>query len=250
MTVKGLVLSQKPFSEQDKFIDILTDNGILEILVKGSAKVTSKSGSASQLFAYSEFDISDHHAKNKARILTQVTPINIFYGLRNNLNAVALASYFAQVILYAALPKSATPEILRLTLNCLHYLSQPEQDELLVKAIFELRIASLLGFQPDVVMCRKCGNYLPENLYFSVENGCFYCESCNQEGIFMPAGTLQAVRFVILQDFEKIFSFRISENCRKPFFDFAEQFLQYHVDKKFPALEYYTAIRRSFDASR
>ncbi len=245
MTVKGVVLSQKPFGEQDKFIDILTETGIIEIAVKGSAKVTSKSGSASQLFAYSEFDISDRHAKNKARLLSSVTPINIFYGLRNNLNSVALASYLAQVILYSALPKSGTPEILRLMLNTLHYLSQPEHDELLLKAIFELRIASLLGFQPDVVMCRKCGNYLPENLYFSVEDGCFFCDACRQEGILMPAGTLQAVRYIILQDFEKIFSFEISERCRQPLFDFAEQFLQYHVDKKFPALEYYKQINRT-----
>ena len=195
------------------------------------------------MFAYSEFDISDHHARNKARVLTSVTPINIFYGLRSDLNAVALASYFAQVILYSALPKSGTPEILRLMLNTLHYLSEPEHDELLLKAIFELRIASLLGFQPDVVMCRECGNYLPEHLYFSVEDGCFFCDACRQQGILMPAGTLQAIRYIILQDFDKIFSFRIAEHCRQPLSEFAEQFLQYHVDKKFPALEYYKQIQ-------
>ena len=113
----------------------------------------------------------------------------------------------------------------------------------LLKAIFELRIASLLGFQPDVVMCRKCGNYLPETLYFSVEDGCFFCDTCCQQGILMPAGTLQAVRYIILRDFEKIFSFHISERCRQPLFAFAEEFLQYHVDKKFPALEYYKQIK-------
>jgi len=245
MTIKGVVLSQKPFGEQDKFIDILTENGLIEIVVKGSAKVTSKTGSASQLFAYSEFDLSDHPAKNKARILTSVRPISIFYNLRNNLNSVALASYFAQIILYSALPKSGTPEILRLMLNTLYYLSEPEHDELLLKSIFELRIASLLGFQPDVVMCRNCGKYLPENLYFSIENGCFFCDACKQQGILMPAGTLQAIRHIILQDFEKIFSFRIAERCRQPLFDFSEQFLQYHIDKKFPALEYYKQIRIS-----
>lgn len=242
MTVKGIVLSQKPFGEQDKFIDILTDTGILEVIVKGSAKVTSKSGSASQLFAYSEFDISDRHAKNKARILTHAMPINIFYGLRTNITAIALASYFAQVILYSALPKSGTLEILRLMLNTLHYLSEPEHDELLLKSIFELRLASLLGFQPDVVMCRKCGSYLPEDLYFSVEEGCFCCDTCDQQGILMPAGSLQAVRYIILQDFEKIFSFRIADHCRQPLFLFAEQFLQYHIDRKFPALDYYRKL--------
>lgn len=243
MTIKGLVLSQKPFGEQDKFIDILTETGVIEIAVKGSAKMSSKSGSASQLFAYSEFEISDHHAKNKASVLTNVTPINIFYELRNDLSAVALASYFAQAILYSALPKSGIPEILRLMLNTLYYLSKPEHDELLLKAVFELRLASLLGFQPDVVMCRKCGNYLPEHLYFSVENGCFFCDSCDTSGILMSSGTLQAIRHIILQDFDKIFSFRIAEHCRQPLFDFAEQFLQYYLDKNFPALEYYKKIK-------
>ena len=244
MTVKGVVLSQKPLKEQDKFIDILTESGVIEILVKGSAKITSKSGSATQLFAYSAFDISDKHAKGGARVLTGVTPINIFYGLRNHLNAVALASYFAQVILYSALPKSSTPEILRLLLNTLYYLSESEHDEAMLKCIFELRIASLLGFQPDVIMCRKCGNYLPEQLYFSVEDGCFFCESCHNMGILMSAGSLQAIRHITLQDFGKIFSFRIAEHCRAPLFEFAETFLQYHIDRKFSALDYYKQIKK------
>ena len=59
----------------------------------------------------------------------------------------------------------------------------------------------------------------------------------------MPAGTLQAVRHIILQDFEKIFSFQLADRCRKPLAQFAEQFLLYYMDKKFPALEYYKKIR-------
>ena len=245
MTVKGVVLSQKPFKEQDKFIDILTESGVMEILVKGSAKLTSKSGSATQLFAYSEFDVSDRHSNGKARILSNVTPINIFYGLRNDLTSVALASYFAQVILYSALPKSGTPEILRLVLNTLFYLSEPEHDEEMLKCIFELRIASLLGFRPDVVMCRKCGAYLPEKLYFSVEDGCFWCETCLDKGFFMTSGALQAIRHITLQDFEYIFSFRIAEHCREPLFRFAETFLQYHIDRNFQTLNYYKQLKRT-----
>ena len=148
MTIKGVVLSHKPWGEHDKFIDVLTETGIIEILVKGSAKITSKSGSATQLFAYAEFDISDKKTKKNFYILRTVVPIQIFYDLRNSISAVALASYFAQVILYSALPQTNTPEILRLLLNCLYYLSKPQEnlDELLLKCIFELRIASLLGF--------------------------------------------------------------------------------------------------------
>ncbi|MDE6088954.1 MAG: DNA repair protein RecO, partial [Oscillospiraceae bacterium] len=245
MTIKGVVLSQKALGEQDKFMDVLTETGIVEILVKGSAKITSKNGSATQLFAYTEFDVTDssriQNQKNQKNFchLRSASPIRIFYGLRQSVQSVTLASYFAQVILYSALPQASTPEILRLLLNCLHYLSGAESDLLQIKCIFELRIVSLLGFRPDVLMCRKCGCYLPERLYFQVENGCFCCESCEKSGILMPAGTLQAIRHIVLQDFEKIFSFRIAPHCRDSLFAFAEQFLQYHTARHFPALEYY-----------
>ncbi len=244
MTIKGLVLSQKNFGENSKFIDILTEQGIVEILVKGSKTSSrmSKTSSASQLFAYSEFEFSERSSRNRPQILTGVRPICIFYDLRKNLSAVALASYFSQIVLYSALPESTTPEALRLFLNTLHFLSEPEPDELLLKAIFELRIAALYGFQPDVVMCRKCGNYLPSSVRFPVEEGCFFCESCHAEGILMPSGALQAIRYIILQDFEKIFFFRLAEHCRKPLADFAEQFLQYHLNRKFPALDYYKKL--------
>jgi hypothetical protein len=42
--------------------------------------------------------------------------------------------------------------------------------------------------------------------------------------------------------FEKIFSFRISEKCREPLCRFAEEFLQYHIDRRMGALEYYHAV--------
>ncbi len=248
LTVKGVVLTQRMVGEQDRFIEILTaEYGVIEVLVKGAGKISSKTGSGTQLFAYSEFCLNDK--KKGARMLGSVSPIQIFYGLRSSVTAVALASYFSQVITFAVLPRAGIPEILRLMLNCLHFLSQKEPDELMLKAIFELRIAALLGFLPDVVMCRECGKYLPETLYFSVEDGYFVCKDCRRPSdelrqfVEMPAGTLQAIRHVVLSDFEKIFSFRLKENCREPLFRFAEQFLQYHIDRRFKTLEFYKTLR-------
>ena len=108
-------------------------------------------------------------------------------------------------------------------------------------------MAALLGFMPDVVMCRKCGTYLPAELSFSVEGGYFCCRACRDpeslaQWIDMPAASLQAVRHIVLSDFERIFSFRIGEAAQAPLYAFAEAFLQYHIDRKFPTLEFYQAI--------
>ncbi len=247
LNVKGVVLAQKPVGEQDRFIDILTaEYGVIEVLVKGASKISSKTGSATQLFSYAQFSLADKK-HGRARILGSVSPISIFYGLRSSVTAVALASYFSQIIGFSVLPKDGTPEILRLMLNCLHFLSEKTHEEHKLKAVFELRMAALLGFMPDVVMCRKCGTYLPAELSFSVEGGYFCCRACRDpeslaQWIDMPAASLQAVRHIVLSDFERIFSFRIGEAAQAPLYAFAEAFLQYHIDRKFPTLEFYQAI--------
>lgn len=255
LTVKGVVLTQRMLGEQDRFIDILTaEYGVIEVLVKGAGKINSKTGSGTQLFAYSEFCLADK--KKGARMLSSVSPIQIFYGLRGSVTAVSLASYFSQILTFAVLPRSGTPEILRLLLNCLHFLSEGRRDELMLKAIFELRIVSLLGYMPDVIMCRACGRYLPEELLFAVEDGYFVCKTCCQPSdaprtlIEMPAGVLLAIRHIVLSDFEKIFSFRLSESCQKPLYRFAEQFLEYHLDRSFPTLDFYKTLRGDIPNSR
>lgn len=250
LTVKGLVLMQRTVGEQDRFIDILTaEYGVLEVLVKGAGKLNSKVGSATQLFTYAELCLNDK--RNGVRILNSVTPLSVFYGLRSSVSAIALASYFSQVIRYAVLPRSGTPEILQLVLNCLYMLSERKAAEEKIKAIFELRIASLLGFMPDVVMCRRCGAYLPEQLVFSVPSGHFFCEGCitlpeDETGLIrMPAGALQAVRFIVLSEPKKIFNFAVSERSRRPLYRFAEEFLCYQMERKFPALEHYHSLQQT-----
>lgn len=247
LNVKGVVLAQTPVGEQDRFIDILTaEYGVIEVLVKGAAKITSKTGSATQLFAYAQFSLADKK-HGRARILNSVSPIHIFYGLRSSVPAVALASYFSQIITFSVLPRAGTPELLRLMLNSLHYLSEGTYEMPHIKAVFELRAASLLGFMPDVVMCRTCGAYLPAELSFSVEGGYFCCKDCRPaesmaHWIAMPAGSLQAVRHIVLSDFEKIYAFRLKDAAQEPLFAFAEAFLQYHIDRHFQTLDFYKTI--------
>lgn len=247
LTVKGVVLAQRTVGEHSQYIDILTDeHGVLEVLVRGSGKLTSKSGSAAQLFAYSAFCL---HQGRRGYTLDSASPIRIFYDLRSSVTAVALASYFVQVIRYAVLPLSSSHEIQRLLLNCLHFLGQKKYPEEMLKCIFELRIASLLGFMPDVVMCRECGEYLPAELFFSIETGTFCCKECHTPkeevtpSILMSGGVLQAIRHIVLSEMERLFSFRLQEESAEILSAFSEQFLLYHIDHTFSALQYYKAVR-------
>ncbi|HEZ7987341.1 MAG TPA: DNA repair protein RecO, partial [Ruminococcus sp.] len=130
ITTEGIVLKERIVGEQDKFIDILTkESGILEISVKGARKINGKSGSSTQLFAYSRFCINQ---KGERFFLNSVEPIHIFYGLRSSLTKISLASYFAEVLRYCVDSEAYGGNITRLFLNTLYYMENDLRSEALL----------------------------------------------------------------------------------------------------------------------
>ena len=90
ITTNGIVIREKNFGENDKFIDILTDNyGVIEIMVKGSKKINSQNSSSTQLFAYSKFCLE---SKKDKYYLNSCEPIKIFYDIRLDIDKLSLVS--------------------------------------------------------------------------------------------------------------------------------------------------------------
>ncbi|MDE6035706.1 MAG: DNA repair protein RecO [Ruminococcus sp.] len=244
-SIKGIVLKERNTGDNGKFIDILTaENGVMELTVRGSRKINSSLLNSTQLFAYSDFC---YHESEKYKILKSAEPIRIFYRLRESLTGISLACYMAEVVKYCSDVQNI--EILRLFLNTLHFLENGLRDEEMLKAVFELRLMADMGFMPDVVMCRKCGAYEPEELYFSVQESCFCCTKCCES---KPPGSyrinisvLSAIRHIVLTDFERLFNFRTSESTMKTLEYLSEKYINARLERNFRTLDFYKSIRRT-----
>lgn len=242
---EGIVLRERNVGEQDKFIDILTkESGVLEVSVKGARKITGKSGSSTQLFAYSRFCLNQ---KGERYFLNSAEPIHIFYDLRNSLSRISLASYFADVLRDCINPEAQSADILRLFLNCLHFLEKGTRSEAQLKAIFELRLMSEIGYMPNIVMCLGCGAFEPEELFFCIDDGSFYCTDCFTENsgenyykINLPV--LNAVRHIVLTDFDRLFNFRVSDSSMSVLGELSEAYLRYHLERSFRTLDFYKSL--------
>lgn len=253
MTItEGIVLRERPVGEQDKFIDILTkDNGVIEVSVKGARKINGKSGSSTQLFAYSRFCVNESRGR---LVLNSAEPIHIFYGLRDSLTKLSLASYFAEVAVYCTPERSETEgreTNLRLLLNCLHYLENDLRPEALLRSIFELRLMADTGYMPDILGCRGCGVFEPEELFFCISDGGFYCADCftsdgeDHSGTdYMKVGlpVLNAVRHIVLADFDRLFNFRISDKVQSALTEFSSSYITAHLEKHFKTLDFYKSL--------
>lgn len=249
--IEGIVLKERSFGEQDKFIDILTkEKGILEIAVKGAKKINGKSGSSSQLFAYSRFCLNQ---RKDCFSLNSAEPIHIFYGLRNSLSKLSLASYFADVLRFCTAERTDSGDVMRLFLNTLHYLEKDLRPEPLLKSIFELRLMSDIGFMPDVVCCKNCGQYEPDELFFRISDGSIYCTDCfsgdlNEDCFRIGLPVLSAVRHIVLSDLEKIYNFRVSDRVQQKLSAVSEAYLLSRTERGFGSLDFYKGVSTDITA--
>lgn len=240
---EGIVLREIQYKDADKLLTVLTrDFGKITVRGRGIKSGRSKSKAAGQLLAFSEFSLYENQGRYT---LTETTVKEMFHELREDIELLSLASYFAQVAETVAQENDPAGELLSLLLNCLYALSKLRKDQMLVKAVFEFRLACIIGFQPDLRACAVCGGGCPDR--FNVSQGvlqCSYCNGADLDGIRLPIshGTLQALRYISACDSRKLFSFSLSDSALHELAQVAEGYLMLRLERGFYTLDFYKSL--------
>lgn len=243
LTVRGLVIRETPYHDADKLIDLLTDDGIRTVQARSVRKAGSKYAAVTQLFAYGEFCL---RCSGGRFYLDSAVSLEQFYGLRSDLEALALASYFSELIRKTATDQPQ-PQMLRLYLLALHHLAQHDRPVPLVKAIFELRLMAELGMMPAVVCCSSCMTYLPAHPVLRIAEADLVCAECQSEShrescCAVTQSVLAAVRHVVFVELERLFQFRLKGESAELFSDYAESYLLHRLGMYFPTLKFYREL--------
>ncbi len=237
----GLIVREQAVGENDKLITVLTDSlGIVKAFVRGAKNIRSPKSAATQLLCYSQLCIY----KNKDKyIIDEASVKEMFVRLRTDVVKMSFAQYFCELAINLCPKEQSANDHLRLLLNGVYLLASGKRDPLLVKACVEMRLLCLAGYMPDLLMCRGCGKYETENMLFLPEKGAIICESCYAKSRVAPAqpltaGALQALRHTAYADFEKLFSFHLSETGLKSLNRATEQYLAYCTEYCFKTLQF------------
>lgn len=242
ITAPGLVIKEQSIGESDKLITVLTaKHGIVRAFSRGAKKAKSKKGAATSLLAYSDFTFSK--AKDTFSVEEALVK-EVFFELREDVSKMALAQYFCELAYEFCEEEFESEEILRLFLNSLWLLKSNKKTVPFIKAVTEMRLMSLSGYMPALVACDRCGQYETDTMFFSSESGKLFCESCKPPEFCrcINSSVVQAMRFVTLSDFNKIFSFTLTGDSLKAFCDLSEDYLLHKTQRKFKTLEFYRVI--------
>lgn len=241
---EGLVLRETEYKDADKLLTVLSkDRGKLTLRARGVRSRSSRLKSGCQLLAYSEFTVFENRGQ---MLVDEAVPINLFLPLRNDIEQLSLASYFAQVAEVLSQEDSPDPELLSLCLNAMYALSELKKSPELVKASFELRAACQAGYLPMLDGCCVCGAKEPER--FAVSAGMLQCTGCltgGDGGLRLPihSGTLAALRYVCTCPLKRLFSFQLGEESLRELAGIAETYLLTQLERGFFTLDFYKSLK-------
>lgn len=222
---------QNNMGDYDRMVTLLTpDLGKIGCAAKGARRPKSTLMSGTQFLCFGDFLVykgaGSYH-------INSCEPIEIFYNLRLDLEKLTYASKVAKIVNDVTDENQNTYRILQLTLNTIYIISESEKDLDFILSIFKIRLLSLLGFRPVIDKCANCKT--KENMrYFSFKDSGFKCESCGKQdkgSVEISNTTIKAIRYIIMADAKKIYSFELSEENKKELKLISKIYLKECLDK-------------------
>lgn len=241
----GLIIKQQNIGEQDRLVTILTrECGVIRAFVRQGKNIKNRNCASTGLLCYSDFTLykgkQDYYNVENAQL------INMFSSLKNDLTKLSLAEYFCEVAAVVAPQDQEAEDHLRLILNALFLLSKGEVEELLIKSAVEMRLASISGYMPDLLMCPRCGAYEKDEMYFLL-SGQLFCKDCFEKSplphaVGIGPGLTLALRHLVFAEDKKLFSFSLSKESLKKLSSITEEYLSRKVERNFSTLQFYKTI--------
>ena len=244
VTVEGIVIGRRTIGENNCFIDVLTDEyGVIEATAHGIRKLTSKNAGACGLFSYSRFCFAK---TGMNYTLNSAEPKYSFYGISSDLEALSLAAYFAEVLKDTATAEQESKGLIRFMSVSLYEIEKRRLPLSQIKAVFELRLAAMLGFAPDLRACRECVCYESEEMYLDFSDSTIICGNCakGKNGNFerLTPSVLYAMRFIVYSPLEKIYRFSLPSVQLAKLSEICEKYLLGQLERGFRSLDYYKSI--------
>ncbi len=242
-TTNGLVLRETNYKEADKILTVLTESdGKITVSAKGTRRKGSRIGAASQLLVYSEMTLFYYNGRWS---LNEANTKELFPGIRNDIELLALGSYFAELLETVTDEDQPNPQLLSLGLNSLYALSSAIRQKEFIKAAFEMRLMCLAGFEPLLDACAECGNESFDSTRLDLHGGAIYCGACTGAGgITMPLceGSLEALRYITSAEAKRLFSFTLGKDALKRLSDVTEAYVLAQLERGFRTLDFYKSL--------
>ena len=245
LTVKGLVLRSVKYSESDKLITILTEEGKMFFKARGIRSITSKNAAGCAAFVYSEFVLDQ---RGDRTFLRRAQPIYSTVRQGADVVSLALASYLAELAEDTARDAETGKSVLRLLMNALYLIAKEDRPTVLIKSVFEMRLLAANGLMPQMEACSSCGKDADDltHVFFRLQEGDFLCPDCvrkmDTDLMRLDRETLRLCRHSMEESEDKAYAVKVPTDLLHSFSRFSERYLIHQLERNYRTLDFYREV--------
>ena len=233
---QGIVLRRRNIGEADRLYSILTvSKGKVTAKARGVRRVTSKQSGHLEPFYLTSFQLISTHGTG---LITQSLVEEDFSSIHANLEKIGLASRLVELVDKLTEDHQPVPAAFELLLTALTIIDQtdPKDLPLLFHRIFELKLMSELGYQPELDQCvvGEEKYSLLQSYQFSLNLGGLVCpdHQSRHPGIPISREAIELIRAILEKNLPALLQESPPESARKEVDQIIRRFLEYHLDPR------------------
>lgn len=207
LKTKGIVLSETPYSETSKILNILTeDYGLIGVISKGCRNIKNKLRGVSNKMNYCEYTIS--YKEKGLSTLIEGSTINSFKNIFLDIKK-AVYSFYLMDLVNQVLQENNDKEIFKLLSSGLIKINDGLSPEL-ISCIIEINLLKYLGVAINLDSCVSCGK--KEHFKtIDLNLGGIICQDCYIEGYLFNEKALKLFCLLNKVDLNKIKELEVTD---------------------------------------
>lgn len=212
--IEGIVLSETPFGDTSKIINVFTDSGLKGIICKGAMAIKNKNRLTTTKLTLGAYNIYDK--ENKLSLLSSSDIINYFPNIRKDITLISYASYLSDLTYQILKQDLKIEQIKDIYKNFKDALIKIEEglNPMVITNIYEVKMLDYLGVGLNLTSCTICGNK-KEIVTLSSERGGLLCKNCYHNERIIPLSVIKILNMYYLVEIKSISKLSIKEDIIK-----------------------------------
>lgn len=234
---EAVVIGSLNLGEADRLITFYSlQFGKMKAVACGSRRLKSRWGRSTQLLTHCAIVFYEKKNSQLHRV-KQCDIMKPFGGLWNDLKKLTAGLYMAELVAKIAPEGEENDELFYLIVQTLNLLEQGGDPDTGLR-IFEIRLLSMLGYQPQIGHCVRCNRSIgnaPKSS-FSPTRGGVICDNCLTHGrngeMAVSAGSLQFLQQALRINLGKIGRLGVAKTLKPELKEMLHNYILHHLDQE------------------
>lgn len=207
--VEGFILTETPYGESSKIINVFTKDGVIGVMCKGAKSLKSKNRVATMRLTYARFNI--YFKSGKLSTLVSADIINPLRRIKEDIILISYLSYLAEL----------TNQVIKQSNNSFIYdefiasVLKIEEglDPLVITNILEIKYLEELGVLFSLDECVLCGS--KTNIAtIDADKGGFICLNCLTNEVVVDSKIIKMIRMYYYVNINGIANIKVEDNIK------------------------------------